>query len=221
MAMGSNRDCRIHQVKANLSGGELSRLEAIRKQYGFKSNYEVVRCSVLIVSSILCQGGLDEFKPFPEDIRSMIADAFVYEYEQLKSDKQSGSDSLFDKQHYDEAINPNTEYANQFVAKHYERLHKHYARYVEVPRFRDGYSKRDIFESMVERILCDRGRYKDYQEFERAWLYKFERIKEQRESTDALGWLSLAGFDPSELEGEQEDYLDDLDHYPKPRNPLQ
>lgn len=201
--MSSER--RIHQVKANISDSELRRIEWVRQHYGFRSNYEFVRCAVSVLSAILCRGGLHNTEDIPSDLRALLADTLIQEYQAMQALERQGCHDLFE-----EESNPNRAYAERFARSHYQRLHLVYRDFVEIPRLDDGFSRVDIFEDMMLRMLTDRGEYVSYEAFEAYYLGKFSSLRETgRIEYSSDIWQTLDGYTEDEYTASTEDESED------------
>lgn len=164
------------QVKAHLTSQEAKRLDAVRKRFGFKSDYEFVRASILFALFALEEGGVGLVKDSPDELRQYIGlqlyDAFVGSI--TKSNYYDGD--LFSE---DDSLNitkeqvPSKEWRDKFARLHYERLYNTFACREQTPRLDDGYTPLDIFNDTILRLYIRPTLHRSYEEWEKYVLSKF------------------------------------------------
>lgn len=171
----------IKQVKSHLTQSEWDALQRVRKQYGFKSDYEFVRASVLFAIKALGNDGVAELRGLPEELRERFADLINAYMLPTEIELDSGGD-LFSRGYSGECPPPRA-WVDRFVAIYYDRLYYEFSERVQISRERDGMTPSDILQDMMLWLYAKKTSHATYEAWEAWALARFkcpEAISEAR-----------------------------------------
>lgn len=165
-------DKQVKQVKACITRREAERLERIRRNYSFRSDYEFVSACLRVCLNALDNEGLDDgIKSLPEELRTWFGDLLYSSMLENKPSLEAGVD-LFAEVPREGRV-PRA-WVDRFVSKYYERLFAEFADREEVARASDGYTPIDIFQDTIFRLYNRPTQHERYEDWEAETLDRFK-----------------------------------------------
>ncbi len=163
----------IKQVKAHLYEAEAKTMNRVRLHYGFKSDYEFVRASVLFCIRMLDEGGLTNFRDLPREVSERLSDIINAYMLDSKIALEAQGDLFADSKAKQLSATPR-EWVERFISVYYDKLFTEFRDRVQISRGRDGFTQVDIYQDIILDLYFHETDCKSYEEWEEWALEKFK-----------------------------------------------